>query len=166
MDLDLALELLEDPAYRHVLLNHLPLTALGVAWVVLAWAAIENRWRSIVLGLVLVALCAGAAIPVMESGGDAYPFVFDRLDGTGQAWLDRHTELADRWGFVFPVLAVVTLAAIALGHARASLRRIASAAVLVATLFALAVAVTIAEAGGMIRHDEFRLVDPPPTESR
>ena len=166
MDLELARELLEDPAYRHVLLNHLPLTALGLAWVVLGWAVVENRWRSIVFGLVVVAFCSGAAVPVMETGGDAYPFVFDRLDGTGRAWLDRHTELADRWGFVFPMLAVVALATIALGHVRAPLRRIAAAVVLVATLVALGVAVTIAEAGGMIWHEEFRLVDPPRTQSR
>ena len=35
------LELLADPAYRHVLLNHLPVTGLAVSFVVLASGAAQ-----------------------------------------------------------------------------------------------------------------------------
>ena len=161
MDLELALELLEDPAYRHVLSNHFPLTGLAIAWIVLVWAAIEARWPSIVFALTLVALCAGSAIPVMEAGDAAYPFVFDELDGTGRAWLDHHTELADRFRLAYPVLAVMAVGAIVLGRGRAFLHRKIAVAVALATLVVLGLGVVIADAGGRIRHDEFRLVDPP-----
>jgi hypothetical protein len=159
--MDLMLELLEDPAYRHVLTNHIPVTGLGLAWIVLLWAVCEGRWRSIVFGLILVLATSGSALFVMSAGEDAYPLVFDFLDGTGRAWLDHHTELADRWGFLLTLDAGLAAIAIGLGIWRENFRRVAGGLVLVTTLGSLVVAGLIAEAGGKIRHSEFRLSDPP-----
>lgn len=159
--MDLLLELLEDPAYRHVLLNHLPLTGLGFAWLVLAWGTIEGRWRSILFGLVLVLLTSLSALLVMNSGDDAYPFVFDTLDGVSRDWLDHHTHLADRWGRVLPLNGVVAALAIGLGLWRAESQRAIALGVLATTLASLVAAALIAEAGGKVRHAEFRLSEPP-----
>ena len=159
--MDLMLELLEDPAYRHILLNHLPLTGLGVGWFVLLWGAIEGRGRSIRFALALVLVMSASVTVVMDAGDDAYPFVFDLLDGTGQAWLDHHTELADRWGFVLTLNAVLSAMAIGVGLWRERFQRLSGAVVLITTLSCLAVVGVIAEAGGKIRHSEFRLTDPP-----
>ena len=52
--MDVVLELLEDPAYRHVLLNHLPVTGLAVSWIVLLWTLFEARWRSIARRIAVV----------------------------------------------------------------------------------------------------------------
>ena len=41
--MDLLIELVEDPAYRHVLLNHLPVVGLAVAWVVLPKSVGSNE---------------------------------------------------------------------------------------------------------------------------
>ena len=161
MELDVILELLEDPAYRHVLLNHLPVTGLAMSWIVLAWGVLEARWRSILFGLGLVAATSSSAWFVMSAGDDAYPFVFDLLDGRGQAWLDYHTELADQWGALLYANAVVAGLAALIGHFRPFLRRLVAAAVLLTTLVGLVSAGMIAEAGGKVRHDEFRLTDPP-----
>ena len=38
--MDLLGEFLRDPAYRHVVLNHLPITGLLVAWIVLVVGAL------------------------------------------------------------------------------------------------------------------------------
>ena len=162
--MDLVLELLEDPAYRHILLNHLPVTGLAMSWVVLAWGTLEGRGRSIVFGLVLVLVTSGSVMIVMATGEDAYPFVFETLDGTGQAWLDHHTELAERWGLLLEVNAA--LAAIAIGIAlwRERFQRMAGLVILGTTLLSLVGAMLLAEAGGKIRHSEFRLTDPPATE--
>ena len=162
--MDLVLELLEDPAYLHVLTNHIPVTGLGLAWVVLVWAVCEGRWRSMLFGLILVLGTSGSAYFVMAAGDDAYPFIFDLLDGTGRAWLDHHTELADRWGFMVTFNAGFAAIAIGLGVWREGLRRITGGLVLLTTLVSLVVAGLIAEAGGKIRHSEFRLTDPPVSE--
>ena len=166
MDFDLVRELLEDPAYRHVLLNHLPVTGLAMSWICLACGAIEGRWRSIFFGLTLVAATSASAWFVMSAGDDAYPFIFDLLDGTGQAWLDHHTEMADQWGRLLYVNAVLAILAALLGQVRPSLRRLAAVLVLLTTLGGLASAALIAEAGGKIRHPEFRLTDPPGASGR
>jgi len=163
--MDLLLELLEDPAYRHVLLNHLPIVGLGIAWLVLAWSLVDRRWRSTVFGLSLVALLSGSAIAVMSAGDAAYPIVFDSLDGPGREWLDYHTYLGDRWGWLVCANAALAVLAIAVGSMRERLRMVVGVVVLATTLVSLATAAIIAEAGGKIRHPEFRLSDPPVYES-
>ena len=163
--MDLSLELLESPAYRHVLLNHLPITGLGIAWLVLGWAMVERHWSSIGCGLVLVMLTSGSALAVMAAGDDAYPVIYDELDGPGRDWLDYHTHLADRWGRVLSANAVAAALALAAGVWRERLRTPAAAVVLVSTLASLAAVFVIAEAGGKIRHPEFRLDDPPVVDS-
>jgi hypothetical protein len=163
--MDLVLELLDDPAYRHVLLNHLPITGLGIAWLVLAWALVERRWSSLCGALILVLWMSGSAQWVMSAGDDAYPFVYEALDGVGRDWLDHHTHLADRWGRVLIANAILAALALAAGVFRERLRTPAAVVVLVSTLAGLVAVFIIAEAGGKIRHPEFRLSDPPVHDS-
>jgi len=151
----------ENPAYRHLLLNHVPITGLAVAAAVLAWAVFEDRWTTIVLGLVLVALASLAGALVLHSGDAAYPFLFDELDGHGQAWLDHHAHLAERFGRVIPINGALAAVAIAAGFRRIAWRRRLGIALLATTLASLGVAAVIAEAGGKIRHVELRTSNPP-----
>lgn len=155
------LELAGNPAYRHVLLNHLPITGLAFAAVVLAWGLFEDRWLSIVFGLALCLVTSASALLVMQSGDAAYPLLFEHLDGHGQAWLDHHVFLAERWGRLLPANAVLAAIALALGARRLAWRRRLGFAVLMTTLLSLAAATLIAETGGKIRHDEFRIANPP-----
>lgn len=149
-------EIVENPAYRHVLLNHVPITGLAVAAGVLAWAVFEGRWRSIAFGLFLCLLTSASAIPVMQSGDAAYPFLLESLDGPGRAWLDDHAALAERWGRALPANALAAALALALGWRRARWRRALGAGVLATSAFALGAAGVIATAGGQVRHPEFR----------
>ena len=159
--MDLVLELLEDPAYRHVLLNHLPVSGLAVAWLVLGFSVFERRWSTMVFALSLVLITSASANPVMSAGDDAYPFVFDSLDGVGRDWLDHHVLIAERWGRLHLVNAFVAGAAIGLGFYRSRWRIGVGVVVLVSTLAALAASAVIAGGGGKVRHPEFRLEDPP-----
>jgi hypothetical protein len=97
----------------------------------------------------------------MQSGYAAYPFLFDQLDGDGQAWLDHHSFLAERWGRLLPVNALLAAGALALGARRLAWRRRAGAFVLVTSLAGLAAGIVVAEAGGKIRHVELRTSNPP-----
>lgn len=149
-------EMAGDPAYRHVLLNHFPITGLAIAACVLAWGVLENRWSSIALGLGLCLLMSASAIAVLQTGEAAYPFLFDRLDGHGQGFLDAHADLAATWGRLLPANALLAAAAIALGLRRIDWRRRVGLGVLLSSGIALAGAVVVAESGGRIRHAEFR----------
>lgn len=152
---------MEDPAYRHVLLNHLPVTGLLIAWLVLAIGVLSRQSSSLYGGLGLVALTAGSAVPVVRAGNEAYPFVFGKLDGDGQAWLDHHTYLADTWSVVLYVNAVLAATAIGVGLWRRKLLWRSAAVVTVTTAASLVAVVAIADAGGKIKHPEFRLTYPP-----
>ncbi|MCH2173906.1 hypothetical protein MK489_24260 [Myxococcota bacterium] len=160
------LELLEDPAYRHVLFNHLPVTGLAVAWVVLLGAVALRHRPTLFASLALVAVMSASAYPVATAGEDAYPFVFDTLDGYGRDWLDHHTHVADSLLPVLYVNAGLALLAIGVGAWRRDLLQPTALIIVLATFGSLGAAMVIAEAGGKIMHPDFRLSDPPIHEDR
>jgi hypothetical protein len=158
------IDLLQDPAYRHMLLNHIPIIGLFMAFVVLITGLVVRQTALQLTGLVLVALTAGASIPVARYGDAAYPAIYDNLDGYGRNWLDYHAELAETW---LPLLyANATLAVIALVAVivRPRLLQWASLLVALVTLAGIGGASVIARSGGKIQHPEFRISDPPVVE--
>jgi hypothetical protein len=147
-------ELLRNPAYRHVVLNHFPITGLLLAWVVLL-VGVVRRDRSIsLLGLLLVAVTAGSAVFVMSAGEDAYPRIREGLDAAGRLRLDRHADLAGFWGLGLYATGAVAIAAFVLSWWRQQLTTASSTVVAVVAFVSLVAVVVIAEAGGRIRHAE------------
>ena len=148
--------------HLHVLLNHLPLVGLMQAAVVLVVAlALRNR-PTIALGLALVSLTAGTAWPVIESGQSSYVRVRELADEEGKAHLRHHMALAERWDKLYYVTAGV--AVLGLLAAWKWPRGFHTLTVLAALLAAasLAAGAVIAEAGGKVRHPEFRTGPPAP----
>lgn len=155
------LDLLADPAYRHMLLNHLPIVGLAIALLVLLIGLASRQSPMQFTGLALVAITAGAAWPVAQYGDAAYPAIYDGLDGHGRAWLDHHAEVAETW---LPVMYTTTLAAVAACIAGALKRAVMTwvcVAVFVLGCGSLTGAAIVAKAGGQVQHPEFRLTDPP-----
>ncbi|MEE3329710.1 MAG: hypothetical protein VX246_02475 [Myxococcota bacterium] len=163
--MDVFFELLGDPAYRHVLLNHLPLTGLGVAWLVLLAGLATRQIPTILIALGAITLISAATFFVGQAGDDAYPAVFDALDGHGREWLDYHTYLADKWLPIVYANAGVSILAICAALKRAEWTLAAAGLVAATTLAALGTAAWIAEAGGKIQHPEFRFSDVPDYEA-
>jgi hypothetical protein len=155
------IELLDDPAYRHVLFNHVPIIGLIMAFVVLLIGLVLRQTAVLSVGLVLVVLTAGSSYPVGLFGDGAYPAVFDRLDGDGRAWLDYHTYLADTWLPVLYLNALLAAAALVLGLLRRPLLYPAAVLVVLLTIAGIITAGWIGYAGGKVKHPEFRLDDPP-----
>jgi hypothetical protein len=160
------LDLLQDPAYRHMLLNHVPVIGLIMAFVVLAAGLVVRQTALLLTGLVLVALTAGTSLPVATYGDAAYPEIFDSLDGHGRGWLDYHAELAETWLPLLYANAALAVMAIMLVAVRPGLLYRVSLMVAVLTLGSIVGASIIASAGGKIQHPEFRINDPPRVESK
>ncbi len=149
-------ELLQNPAYRHVALNHIPVTGLLVAWIVLLIGVLSRQRFTAALGLALVAATAASAAIVMPAGEDAYPLVYETLDGPGRQRLERHADLAGVWGLGLYATAALAIVALATALARSRHFTAAAATVTVSTLGVLVSVFVIAAAGGEIRHPEFR----------
>lgn len=159
------LDLLQDPAYRHMLLNHVPIIGLFMAFVVLAAGLATQQTALLFTGLALVALTAGASLPVARYGDAAYPAIYDTLDGHGRDWLDYHAEIAETWLPLLYANAVLALVALVVCSARRRLLVWACTLVALVTLAGLAGASVVAWTGGKIQHPEFRLTDPPVVQS-
>jgi hypothetical protein len=160
------IDLLQDPAYRHMLLNHIPVIGLIMAFVVLAAGLVMRQTALLLTGLVLVALTAGTSLPVATYGDAAYPEIYDSLDGHGRGWLDYHAELAETWLPLLYANAALAVMAIMLVAVRPGLLYRVSLMVAVLTLGSIVGASIIASAGGKIQHPEFRINDPPRVESK
>jgi hypothetical protein len=149
-----------EPAHLHVLLNHLPLTGLAVAVVVLLAALLLRNRPAVVWGLVLAGLLSGSAWLVIESGESSYVRVRELADEDGKAQLKQHMLIAERWSNLYYVTAAACVAGLLTAWKWP--RGLYGLAVLVAVLAAasLVAGVAIAEAGGKIRHPEFRTGPP------
>jgi hypothetical protein len=159
------IDLLQDPAYRHMLLNHVPIIGLFMAFVVLATGLVARQAALLFTGLTLVALTAGASFPVARYGDAAYPAIYDTLDGHGRDWLDYHVEVAESWLPLLYANAGLALVVLVACIVRPGLLRWASVLVALVTLASIVGASVVARSGGKIQHPEFRLTDPPVIES-
>lgn len=155
------LDLLADPAYRHMLLNHIPIVGLAVALVALAAGLLMRERVTIFIGLALVLVTTGMALPISRFGDAAYPTIYDTLNGHGRAWLDHHAEVAETWLPLLLANAALALLAMGLGTLKRNLLIPTAILVFIVALGSLAGASSIARSGGQIQHPEFRLQSTP-----
>src|SRR5438105_9053787 len=93
--------------YIHVLLNPLPVYGLGTAALVMVFGLTRRNPGARTLGLVLMALCAASAWPVLLYGQHGYNHLYDQLDTESQQWLDIHMSRAERFIYAFYATAAV-----------------------------------------------------------
>ena len=153
---------IQQPEYVHVLLNHLPLTGLLIAVVFLLIAWVINHRTSLLIALALVGLLSLSVWPVAEFGEEAYDRVLSMADDAGGQYLKYHAQLADHWLFLYYITAAAAAAAWIVGWKKTKMLRWAGGMVAVLAVASLAAGAMIAEAGGKIRHREFRYGPPPP----
>jgi len=158
------LDELKRPEYVHVLLNPLPVyaTAMGVLALIVA-LFMRSRPAQIVALLIIVIGC-GSAWPVIEYGEKGYDRVKSMSDGDGGKWLAEHAERAGKAEWVFYVTAALALAAIAAGWKFPKATKWLTAVTLVAAILSVRVAAWVSQAGGKVRHSEFRHEPPPAAE--
>ncbi len=80
-------ELEANPAYRHLLINHLPIIGLGAGALALFIALFLRKRVAHVPALVVILLMAASAIPVHRTGEQAEKSVQRAVDDAGADWL-------------------------------------------------------------------------------
>lgn len=148
--------LLQQPEYIHAAINHFPLVGLFVAMLALVAALILRNRPATLVGLGLLALFAISVWPVVHFGEAGYDRVLSMADDPGQAYLRYHAHLADRWVWLYFVTSGVSAAALGLSWKWPRVLTPLSVLSLALAIASLTAGTFIAEAGGEIRHREFR----------
>ncbi len=156
-------EALGRPEYLHVLLNPLPVYGLSAGVLGLAIALVLRQEAALRVCLVVVALMAATAFPVLETGEAAYEGTRVTLDEDGQAWLDAHMQRAQHLVWAFYATAAIALAGAVFPLRWPKAMWPLAVLTLLVALGALAAGGWIAYAGGRVRHREFRTEPAPGT---
>jgi disulfide bond formation protein DsbB len=155
---------LQQPEYRHVLLNPLPIYGLMIALFGLFAATYLRSRGGQLTALVLIFASALSIWPVKYHGDQAYDRIMVMADEDGRAWLKAHEHRADELVYFYYALALVSAAAIFAPKKWPGTARPLVYATMLLAVVSLGAGFYIAYAGGKIRHREFRTVPPPKTE--
>lgn len=144
------------PEYVHILINPMPVYGMAMGVLALSAALLLKNKTAQTIGIGLVILAAASAWPVAHFGQNAYKSIRGQSDDAGQDALDQHMERADKLVVVFYATALIGVVALV------SQRKFSKAAVplaaftLLAPIASLGAGGWISNAGGQIRHPEFR----------
>lgn len=149
------------PEHLHVALNHVALIGLPVAIIPLAIALIRKDRGALLSGLLIVLIC-GLSIPiVMETGDGAAERLITgeagvHLDRAATSFLLEHEKRADVAATVVYITTGLAAAGLLIMRIKPKHQYILAAVALTACIICTALLVWTAEAGGQIRHPEFR----------
>ncbi|MDD5200966.1 MAG: hypothetical protein PHC88_14325 [Terrimicrobiaceae bacterium] len=147
---------LGNPAYRHLLLNHLPIVGLAAGALALFVAFFLRGRAARIPALVVILVMSAAAYPVYETGRQAYKPVRRIADEAGVDWLDAHYDRAGAGVRAFYALAGLAFVALVVPIKWPRSGTPLAAATLLGAIACVGVGGWIAQAGGPIRHAELR----------
>jgi hypothetical protein len=159
-------DLLKKPEYIHVVLNHLPIygTILGALALVIS-LVLRSRTAQIT-ALIITLIASASAYPVLVSGQRAYKVIRNASDDAGQEALDEHMDRAEKTIIAFYLLALLSLAGLLVPIKWPSAGVPLTAITLLLALFCFGLSIYIAQAGGQVRHSEFRLNQSPSSDDQ
>jgi hypothetical protein len=163
--IDTLLRDLRQPEYIHVLINPIPIYGLAMGWIGLIVALFLKSRRAQIATLTLVLISSATAWPVYELGQQAYDRVLSMADSDGKAWLNAHQDRGEDLIYFFYALAILSAVAIAVPIKWPKSSMPLTAGVILLGAVVIGMGAYIAQAGGKIRHREFRNEPPPPEKA-
>ena len=163
------METLFTPAHLHIAINHVPIIGLAVACLPVLIGILFHSRGALASGLLAVILCAGVMPAIMETGETAQESFVDGsidpgMDIAGKAAFREHSHRAKATApvvYAAGILAAVSLLALIRFPRQAAW---IGWAVLLGSTLSIGLSVWTAEAGGRIRHTEFRPAEKFPTK--
>jgi len=150
------LDLLKKPEYIHVVLNHLPIYGTILGGLALAISLALRSRAAQITALIITLVAAVSAYPVLVSGQRAYKTIRGMSDDDGAEWLDEHMDRAEKTIGAFYFLAAVAIAGLLVPIKWPKTSFPLAAVTLAVAVICSGLAVYIAQAGGRVRHLEFR----------
>lgn len=146
----------QQPEYIHVLINHLPLEGMVAAGFVLLLGLCLRSIPIRMTGCLLLILAGLSFWPAEEWGEKGYDRVYAMSNTEGQRWLDTHADRAGDCAWLFYATAVMGAAALAMEWRKLRGAVWVTSLALIGSAACLGAGFWIAEAGGKVRHSEFR----------
>jgi peptidoglycan/LPS O-acetylase OafA/YrhL len=149
------------PEHLHVALNHVALIGFAVAIIPLL-VALFRKDRGALLSALLIVLLCGFSIPVVSETGDgaAERLITGeagvQLDSAAGMFLHEHEERADVAATAVYITMGLAAAGLLVMRIKPQHQYKLAALVLIGCVVCTALLVWTAEAGGQIRHPEFR----------
>jgi len=147
--------------HLHVMVNHVPLLGLVFVCVPLAYALIANDRHMLLMSLgVIIALAVSARV-TMWTGEEAterfeHGPVKQHIDEHGLKWIGEHEYRAERAAFTTYLLGVLAIGGYVALWKRPNWLRAIAGSMLVLCLLNFLLYAWCADAGGKVRHAEFR----------
>lgn len=151
-----------DAPHLHLLTNHIPIFVTLSGLIVLGAALWKKDRLARQIALFLIALGNAGALTTHWLGQQSYKAVRGLADESGQGWLDLHMERAEQVIWLYWAAFAVSVAAFlwCIRPRRFTALATWSAGALGAAT--LGISAWISDAGGKIRHPEFRGMERPP----
>lgn len=162
-DLQGFLQHLKQPEYLHVLLNPWPVYGMAAGTLMLLAAILTRRLKEQDAALVWLVLMGGATWLATTYGHQGYDRVYAMSNQEAQQWLKVHMDRAETSSWVFYATGLAALSALLSSRWRPALLRYLAGLTCILALSSAAVGGWISQAGGQVRHSEFR-DGPPPAE--
>ncbi|HET9886569.1 MAG TPA: hypothetical protein VFR10_03585 [bacterium] len=159
-DFALFVEHLEAPEYVHVLLNPLPVYGMAAGAFLLLFSLLTRNAKASTGPLLWLILVAIATWFAEEYGEKAYDRVYAMSGTEAQQWLDVHMKRAETFGYLFYAVGISAAGALFASRRWPSVSRSLSGLTLLLAMVAVGLGGWISQAGGRVRHSEFR--DGPP----
>ena len=144
------------PEYLHILTNPLPTHGLVIGIALLAFGLLRRNQSLKIAGLIVTAICAASAWPVLYFGQHGYNNLAPMLDDESHQWLDEHMRRAEQFIYFFYGTAVLAVAALACPKKFPKACTSLVVLTLALGVVSLGIGGWIARAGGQISHSEFR----------
>jgi hypothetical protein len=154
-------DLLKKPEYIHVVLNHLPIYGTILGATALAISLLLRSRAAQITALILTLIAGVSSYPVFVTGQKAYKTIRSISDDAGSDWLDEHMERAEKTIGAFYFMAVLAIAGLIAPIKWPKAAIPLTALTLVAAILCSGIAIYIAQAGGRVRHPEFRPSESP-----
>jgi hypothetical protein len=154
-------DLLNKPEYIHVVLNHLPIYGTILGALALTVSLILRSRAAQITALVLTLIAGASAYPVLLTGQRAYKTIRAVSDDAGADWLDEHMDRAEKTVGAFYFLAALAIAGLLVPIKWPKTSFPLAVVTLVVAIACSGIAIYIAQAGGRVRHAEFRPTEDP-----
>lgn len=152
------------PDHLHVLVNHLPIIGIAATMIPLIYAIILREKHTLIVSFLMCLIFGGSIVVVMGTGDDASEDIDHGsrlgtlLDTQGRQWLHIHEERADKGAIVLYLTAGSGLLGLLSLWKFPKFSFPLGALSLLLCVASVAAMFWVAQAGGNIRHPEFRTI--------